>query len=38
MLMYSVPHYAIGIGALNNGDSDRQGFFIGAGFNVTSFD
>jgi hypothetical protein len=38
MVVYGAPGYAIGVGVLNNGNSDRQGFFIGAGFNVNTFD
>lgn len=38
MLQYGVARYAIGVGLLNSGNSDKHGFFIGAGFNIPTLD
>lgn len=38
MLMLGAARYAIGVGVLNTGNSSKPGFFIGAGFNVSTFD
>lgn len=38
MVMFGAARYAVGVGVLNTGNSSKPGFFIGAGFNVSTFD